>query len=371
MVQNKPQICYLLGAGASFHALPLVNELPYDLMTFKQYLIEYNKTLGDNRVIDFENKLSNFQNIINQTLQHHSIDTLARKYWLKQNNLKKQNKEIGYDWYQLIKNIIACWLTWRRLENLEPKFMQYDENSPKSERLKRVLKLDQRYDAFFSALLNDDLRLPENIKLVSWNYDLQIEQSFNFYLNKDTLKEVGDELGIAYFTQDVGQFVKLNGSAILSVNIDTLWETRYNEKVHEVFRMALSNEFAPSVFSDIRFAWESNLEDTNHGKIPLDRELASRYISESDIVVVIGYSFPIFNREIDKQLFANFLKKGDAKIYIQAAESEAEGIKSQLESLETGLSEKAEIIQNLTQFFIPNEYWSNVIPNIQGILDED
>jgi hypothetical protein len=353
---DKPQICYLLGAGASFEALPLISEVPYDLGTFKQYIINYNKSLGDAGEGDLESKLSNFQNIINQTLQHHSIDTLARKYWLKQKSLAKQENNGEYDWYQLIKNIITCWLTWRRLNNLDIKFLEYDADSKKSERLKKLISLDPRYDAFFSAILDENLELPNNIKIVSWNYDLQIEQSFKFYLNDVTLKEVGHSIGINYNKYSIGPIIKLNGSAVIAEGTKALWESSYNHQVHEVFIKSLSNQFSKNIYSNIRFAWEEE------GMIDDYRRLASKYVSESDIVVVIGYSFPIFNRETDRQLFANFTEKGISKIYIQADEKDAEGIKSQLESIETGLSKKAEIIQNLNQFFIPNEYWSNPDP---------
>jgi len=40
---------------------------------------------------------------------------------------------------------------------------------------------DYRYDSFFASILNDLQSFPENIKILSWNYDLQFEISFAEY----------------------------------------------------------------------------------------------------------------------------------------------------------------------------------------------
>lgn len=361
--KDKPKICYLLGAGASYNALPLVNEVPFDLAAFKSYIINYNNKLGASKFNDLTSQLSNFQKIINETYEHHSIDTLARKYWLKNENLKANSKSINYDWYALIKNIITCWLTWRRLKGLDSNLQEYDINNKNSERLKKLKHLDPRYDAFFSAILDSNLKIPDNIKIVSWNYDLQIEQSFNFYFEGLQLKDVGNRIGIGYHKFEPGPIVKLNGSSVIAIDQIALWEQSYNENVHDVFVKALKNDFGPNVYSNIRFAWE------NEGMVSNYRELASKYILESSYVVIIGYSFPIFNREVDRQMFEGFSDKGVARIFIQASDEDAPRIKSQLESIQIGLSKKAEIISNLSQFFIPNEFWTRIDPNIEEFIN--
>jgi hypothetical protein len=358
---GKPNICYYLGAGASYEALPIVNELPYELGTFKQYIINYNNSLGKSKVHDLEKLFTNFQTVINECFRHHSIDTIAKKHWLKNQNCKLNNEPIEYDWYQLVKNIISCWLTWRRL-NLKQKLFEYDSKK-KDIRLKDLKYLDPRYDAFFSAILNNNLQLPENIKMVSWNYDTQIEQSFSFYYPKESLKDVGNKIGLNYHSYEFGPIVKLNGSAIISLNQIPLWEKEYNENVHQYFISSLKNKFDPTSYSNIRFAWEKEGIVNNY------RNLAKEYINKSSIIVVIGYSFPIFNREIDIELFSDFTKKGITKIYIQASELDAPRIKSQLESIESGLSEKAEIISNLNQFYLPNEFWNEMDINIEAFED--
>src|SRR5690606_20489812 len=64
------------------------------------------------------------------------------------------------------------------------------------------------------------------------------------------------------------------------------------------------------ISNHINYAWESNslAEKT--------RNEAKRIFSETDILVIIGYSYHNFNKEIDKMLF-NELKGRHTKIYYQ------------------------------------------------------
>ena len=60
----------------------------------------------------------------------------------------------------------------------------------------------------------------------------------------------------------------------------------------------------------INYAWESNSFSNK------TREEAKKIFVETDILIIIGYSFPNFNKEIDKMLFDN-LRKKSVKIYYQ------------------------------------------------------
>ena len=66
----------------------------------------------------------------------------------------------------------------------------------------------------------------------------------------------------------------------------------------------------------LNFAWEHDVnfrgKFQGHSK---NFEAAGLIASETDILVVIGYSFPIFNREIDSNLFAQMARL--EKVYIQ------------------------------------------------------
>jgi hypothetical protein len=84
-----------------------------------------------------------------------------------------------------------------------------------------------------------------------------------------------------------------------------------------------------SPLSCLNFAWENdnNYIDKYRGHSK-NLEEAEHIASETEILVVIGYSFPIFNREIDNILFKKMQKL--KKVYIQ--DREPEKIKSTMQN---------------------------------------
>ncbi|MDP1727214.1 MAG: hypothetical protein Q8M15_10565 [Bacteroidota bacterium] len=360
---EQPKICYLLGAGASYNSLPLVNEIAIDLERMLKYLCDYNSLYLRTFDFDLNRDFKQYHSILSEIKEHFSVDTLARKYWLIKNNIvERKEKQWWENRYIRLKNIIACLITFRRLKLvdysvnhndilIESYTDSYDELGERISKSRKSFKIDPRYDALFSAILSPNLSLPENIKIISWNYDFQIEQSFNFFQSHKSLKETGNQLGIDYSKESIGPIVKLNGSAILynGATMETFKE--YDRETHQVFINALKDSSDPSIYSGIKFSWEQE------GFISTNRILAANYIAECDYVVSIGYSFPIFNRETDIQIFENFGKIGEGKIFIQAPEPDAIRFKGQLESIKEGLSKDAEIVTNLDQFFVPNQFW--------------
>jgi len=61
----------------------------------------------------------------------------------------------------------------------------------------------------------------------------------------------------------------------------------------------------------------------------LDLEKVASLVSDTEILVVIGYSFPNFNREVDQLLF-DAMKKRLRKVYIQVPEGDFETRKFKL-----------------------------------------
>jgi hypothetical protein len=196
---EQPKITYLIGAGASFQSLPIVSEIPNKLREMKRFIELYHlQKKGTNIILDvLDNEIKLIEN-------HASIDTLARKYWLK------HKKNFLNEDYLYIKNIITCLLIFCQLET------EIINNQSQVDQLKKVNKkylLDPRYDAFFSAIITEDYQLPSNINIVSWNYDFQIEKSFNFFMPDKTLMETGKHLGIDYdLIRQKSNIIKLNGS---------------------------------------------------------------------------------------------------------------------------------------------------------------
>ncbi len=98
----------------------------------------------------------------------------------------------------------------------------------------------------------------------------------------------------------------------------------------------------------INFAWE--LQDNWFSKKAV--EAAKAIISEASTLVIIGYSFPVFNRDIDKYIFEdNRLEK----IYIQDLAVSIEGIKSRVIKTIDVDPEIIELETSVDQFLIPFE----------------
>ncbi|MES2381420.1 MAG: hypothetical protein V4538_10300 [Bacteroidota bacterium] len=347
-MKEPPKITYLLGAGASYNALPIVNELASVADEIIKHLIHYKTSYPNNikNYSDFSKTIS----LIKEVAKHHSIDTLARKIWIK-NKGSADNDE-----YIRIINLITAILYFKQIEK---NILGYDNISIKR-KSPIELVIDPRYEAFFAAILKDDCSIPHNFSFISWNYDFQIEKALHFYSDK-RISETAEEYKIIYDKSrppnKTTQIIKINGTSLFESNNNVFDSTICNHEIYSILIDALSDnmERLKNTSSLIKFAWENEPEIKNHHAI------ASEKIKDSDFVVVIGYSFPIFNRAVDIELFKYFEK---GKIIIQAPESDVHQYIQQLESIKSNLSEKAIPITNLNQFYIPNEYWTE--PKTKG-----
>lgn len=331
---TEKKITYLIGAGASANAVPMVNDFGNALFNMINHF-EVNGILYDsNEVKALSHEIRN----------HSSIDTLARKYWLKDDFVK----------YNKIKTLIALLILFHNVNgNIYDSIIL----------LKKSLRiLDHRYDSFLATFLqlqNKKFSLPSQIQFVSWNYDIQFEKALSFYDDENDVI-----MGLEIFEPHLN---RLNGVGIFD-NSD--YHKFYslndigNTELKEFFVSALS--FEKDLITRIQFAWEiTDPKPAYKNDISQMRkkiENANKRIKESNYVVVIGYSFPVFNREVDIELFKGF----NGKIFIQDIEGKANQIKNQLGAIQTGLDSdsRCEIQTNVDQFFIPNQYWNFPKPKI-------
>ena len=122
----------------------------------------------------------------------------------------------------------------------------------------------------------------------------------------------------------------------------TLWE---GDLLHEIEKNAASN---------LKFSWEVSFLDI------LNRIDAN----DPENTVIIGYSLPTFNRQLDNQLFASFTRPSSnpKKVYVQCGKGNSEVV-SKLNGM--GVSEYHQIIpiKDTKEFFIPPEYNYNLLPS--------
>ncbi len=350
---NEKNIAYLIGAGASYDALPIVNEIPDKLREMKEYIENYHVDKNGDSI-----ELEDLSKEIEIIQNHASIDTLARKYWLK------HQKNLNHPDYLFIKNIITCLLIYCQAETgYSNKKTSIDSDIKENNNVKKKYILDPRYDAFLSAVLTEEFQLPNNISIISWNYDYQIEKAINFFMPEKSLIETGKYLGIEYSSgKSEFNVIKLNGTGFYLQGVDNeLNYNLYDSELHHFLFNSLGKKGSNNITSGIKFAWEIDADaDTN-------RKRAAAKIEDAEYIVIIGYSFPIFNREIDIKLFEKIDKC--KAIYIQDTPERVELIKNQLDAINPRINEK-ELVKfqtDLSQFLIPNEYWAEKL-DIAGNL---
>src|SRR5208283_2371734 len=234
------KITYLLGAGASCNALPLVNNFKDRLKSFfnkdiwgalqirfqiektsAHELFPYNGQYGK----DFMESVSW---LINVADKHASIDTYAKKLFVRNDNdaLKELNK---------LKSTLSCYFLLE--QSLKP--------------------VDKRYDNFFASILTNDgsgiPKLPEGVNIITWNYDTQLEKSYEGFCSHP-------EIVFEKFLQSKN-IIRLNGSCGFKYADETkyLGYTEFSisflQSVIELYTKFM-NPSEPKFQPNISFAWE-------------------------------------------------------------------------------------------------------------------
>lgn len=348
---------YLLGAGASANTMPVIANFAARLDKYSDELRDY-EFRNNNFPIGYHSGLvpSEIRNILIKDLEwlikeceaHSSIDTFARKLYLT-NNDKALIK---------LKVIISDFLLYE----------QYFKG------------IDKRYDAFFATILKHDesreIKLPDNINILSWNYDKQIEFSIGQFMDKVDQDSVEDFLNI-YPRKEMRDIdrtcfnvIKMNGTIgglyhdnnyyPMKMNYGEIKDKiqpetkeiillnildRYNDLVANITTHNIANLERRN--PTILYSWE------NSDLLDMLKSYRNKAIFNCHYLVIIGYSFPTFNRNVDKSILEGMpdLKK----IFLQIPENDFDGVAQRLQSLLDG-SSKIEQIDNVEEFYIPFEY---------------
>ena len=216
-------------------------------------------------------------------------------------------------------------------------------------------KPDGRYDTFLANVLDSQsLNIPEDISIISWNYDSQIELAFSSYrLNTGLNVFEKNNAGAWPLLTRNGRVFKVNGSATYA-NGEIVSLIRDYNKTSEAIQiiqfysdsMADTADMGFQFKTHLSFAWEDSPNSVN--MMQSMRETTN----DTEQVVVIGYSFPFFNRESDRAIFNGMpnLKK----VYIQDINPEAV-IQSLRAVLPVDRKVKVVSVKNCEQFYLPPE----------------
>ena len=344
--EPKYHIVYLLGAGASANTLPVINQMPDRIKSMIELLEKREYRLSDNEIADTSSTgidlppktYRSYQNemidalywMYEESSQHSSIDTFARKLYLRGKSSDELLKSKSSDELRKLKIAMSIYFTLEQIKN----------------------KPDYRYDTFFASILTDDLKIPDHVTILSWNYDYQFELAYAKYSQNDEIE-----------ANDIQSRIhKINGTAELT-DIKTNKPIRFIDKANtelniETIKKIVEQYANSSVNKNkyetkLSFAWDSN---SKQGDIDLN------LYGKDIILVVIGYSFPFFNREVDSKIIAKLHNPSThilRKLYIQAPESSIEDIvgrAKRYQILQDCIIHKFEKICTIDQFHLPNEF---------------
>ncbi len=405
------QITYLLGAGASANTIPIVANMHKrikEVILFLRYVIDppgdmiHTVTIDEDLHRVLKNVILDLEWLQNEAGDYYTIDTLAKKFYLNNNDSNLLKLKRCLILYFAIEQII-------RIPSKKSKKYSFRKDN-----------VDKRYSSFLAAITkkrypisgknpdglsreNLNFGLSNQIKIISWNYDMQFEMALKSMLLSTTVKHIKREFQIlpnddskkevndVEIDKNSFAMVKLNGDASwcrttigipkgkfsIFDGIDNVKDNGYLLtdllKAYdnaEIDRKVKGEEIILPVMS-FNFAWEN---DPNfHHKYPghkINLQTAASIAANTEILVVIGYSFPIFNREIDNELFSKMVKL--KKVYIQ--DKQPEKIKSTMNNafevlqkkIQTGWDahmrriEEEKVVNfhlddNVDQFIIPYE----------------
>lgn len=318
-------ITYLIGAGASALSIPMINQIPESIKLIFRLIRNYRESnVLKEPIISVVNEMyENFEWLIENSRVHSTIDTFAKKLFITRNR-------IGLEKF---KKTVTILFLFEEMRN----------------------DVDKRYDSFFASILDSSLELPSNVKIISWNYDLQFERSFTSYSQRKLFNSV-DELTINFpnnrFDKYEKNFIhKINGMVWFTkelsekLNYRALFEKIEFNLIHFLVD-TYSEIIKDGLWERILFSWE-NFELDNSRIFEIRED-----IIETNILVCIGYSFPYFNRNVDKYLIKSM--KNLEKIYFQNPQTN-QNIE-RFKTIRNDLNDKNFIAyENCAEFLLPDE----------------
>ncbi|MFC2112103.1 hypothetical protein ACFLTA_02450 [Bacteroidota bacterium] len=326
------KVTYLLGAGASADCIPVNDGLEKDIT--KRFLPFLDKYIRSKNVhLKKPKLLSDIQSFDKIITGNPTVDILAKQFFSRgQSNKLEELKK---------------WLT------IYFHFLQYTKDP------------DQRYNRFLAVITGNkfaEVVLRPNVKVITWNYDMQFEIALSKYISgeEQSMEQLQKILGvfprvtmsiaqlmlgddIEIYTPNQFQIVRLNGTAgVYPIEDNSSFQTHFDVMKTNYRKGGSEGELTPDQLENLLFeydgmhkyittlsyAWEIPPEE-NQGL-----KLAKQIANETEVLVVIGYSFPAVNRIFDDEIFKKMNKV--ERIIIQDPfmdKSNFEYIKSRLENI--------------------------------------
>jgi hypothetical protein len=341
---NQKKITFLLGAGASRNACPILKEQGEKMIELARIYFENPNYEFEEKPKDLDEKNRVMWDIGffgSMSLKFGTIDTYAKK--LSLNNSPELSR---------LKLSVSLFFTIWQLTN---------NKILKSRNSISFDNIDRRYISLMASIVEQynriSCKIKDNIRFVTWNYDLQLEYAFKSFcrdgvswddISNDLRFRISDysapKLEICHLNGYHGFYNTENGEYQILDRTDSMEISDILDNIS--FTSTSLSQRKIDISNHINYAWENNKQAETI------RKEAFRIFSETDIVIIIGYSFPNFNKDIDKKLFDQ-LRGRQTKVYYQDPNA------SQVLIQQIVNSEECDVIceqKKLDNFILPYEF---------------
>jgi len=335
----KPKVAYLMGAGASANALPTIRDIGKRFENHtawvEKQLVELRAVPAPESFADVPSKIplyiEQLKRVMEASFPYGSIDTYAR--WLGQDNPE----------LDALKAVLSTFFAIEQHEN----------------------GFDSRYESFVSTTLDFEKgRFHPGMTILTWNYDQQLAMALRRVREWKHVVDVMNDQGIrslyhlVKYPNTAWRVLHLNGFAGVHARVkdspvfdfqqtDSTPLSRWAHWMywfHHILHQRFNSKDGPAMLS---YAWESAAND------PLAWEGITSQLSDVEKLIVIGYSFPDFNRAIDRRMIRSMgvLKQ----IVVQTSPTSMAGILTKLRMVFPEHKDKLVPYELTHEFYVPNE----------------
>jgi hypothetical protein len=287
------QLTYILGAGASYQSIPVVRTFNKRLLKFKSFLYnQSNIETGSNRQM-YNEAVNSIETLFKEFSSHHSFDTYFKKLF-----------HLGdSDSINLRKRLLHLYFLWEH-SSTSLNYNEVEYEPAEEDFFYKQSRFDRRYDALIAGLLKPISGQAQplcNINFITWNYDINLLNSIkNFFYPTLTYKDFFTKIQKNQFVWEIDTKIKIlnvngffynsrlnNAKDLSNINIDEIIKSMLCEGYH-------SSKKLDEDADKIRFAWELSEKDSNSLY-----EYLTLVIEASENIIIVGYTFPVYNRFID------------------------------------------------------------------------
>ncbi len=344
------KVVYWLGAGASFRALPIIGEMSAAFRNQHKWVRNAAKDETPADALNWYFEM--MHSYAGYAKAYGTIDTYARALYLRGESDELAMLKLHLAMFFMLEQGI------QEKNTISGHVVPVSYSKPES--------IDTRYMSWLALILQGEGRLSDRVRAISWNYDLQVEHALGVYLGLTDLSHLhGKEKVFVYpspheETDRTNPFlIHLNGIAGQSHvydKVDCLYygllavnPVKFIKELFSIYWQWVNGDTAMqhAMMNRFNFSWE---------KKPIAEQAvayAKAAMSDAHILVIIGYSFPSFNRAVDKALFQAFNQGDGRRVVIQNPSFTPDMFRSIM-----GIAGGNPVIQqddNLDQFHIPPE----------------